>query len=85
MVNKNLQERYDDRFVNLRGSRVEVKNNDINRAMRTLKKIMQSEGIIKELRERRFYEKPSVRRKKAKAAARKRWLKTLAKQEMDEQ
>jgi small subunit ribosomal protein S21 len=59
----------------LRGSTVEVRNGDMNRAMRRLKKIVTTENILREVREREFYEKPSLKRKKAKAAARKRWLK----------
>lgn len=57
------------------GMAVEVRNNDVNRALRKLKKMMNNEGIFKELRDREHYEKPSLKRKKEKAAARKRWLK----------
>lgn len=64
-----------------RGTRVEVRDNNINQAMRRLKKILQQEGVFKELRDRRFYEKPSMKRKKARAAARKRHLKELAKRQ----
>jgi small subunit ribosomal protein S21 len=63
----------------LTGLYVEVRNNDINRAMRKLKKMINNEGIMKEVREREYFEKPSLKRKKAKAAARKRWLKQQAK------
>ena len=66
--------------VKLRGSRVEVRNNDVTRALRKFKKQMQEDGILQELRQREFYEKPSIKRKKAKAAARSRWLKQLSKQ-----
>lgn len=66
--------------VKLRGSRVEVRNNDVTRALRKFKKQMQEDGILQELRQREFFEKPSIKRKKAKAAARSRWLKQLAKQ-----
>lgn len=65
-----------------RGLYVEVRNNDVNRALRRLKKLVNNEGVLKELREREYYEKPSLKRKKAKAAARKRWLKKLAKDEL---
>ena len=61
------------------GTKVEVRDNNINQAMRRLKKILQTEGVFKELRERQHYEKPSMKRKKAKAAAKKRWQKELAK------
>lgn len=61
---------------------VQVHNNDIGRALRKLKKKVNNEGVLKELREREFYEKPSLKRKKAKAAARKRWLKKAAKEDL---
>jgi small subunit ribosomal protein S21 len=62
-----------------RGMYVEVRNNDVNRAMRKLKKMVTNEGVIKELRAKEYFEKPSLRKKKEKAAARKRWLKQKAK------
>lgn len=58
-----------------KGLYVEVHNNDVSRALRKLKKIINNDGLLKELRDREYYEKPSLKRKKAKAAARKRWLK----------
>jgi len=38
--------------------------------------MVNNEGVIKELKKREFYEKPSERRRRQKARARKRWLKT---------
>jgi small subunit ribosomal protein S21 len=64
------------------GMVVKVHNNDVNRALRRLKKLVNNEGVLKELRERQYYEKPSLKRKKAKAAARKRWLKKAAKEDL---
>ena len=61
------------------GLRVEVRNNDINGALRRFKKKVQEDGVLQELKERQYYEKPSETRKKAKAAGRKRWLKKLVK------
>ena len=66
-----------------RGLRVEVRNGDVNFALRKFKKKVQEDGILQELREREFYEKPSLKRKKAKKAARNRWLKKLAKDNGD--
>ena len=63
------------------GTKIYVKNNDIARAMRKLKKLMQQEKVFQTLKEKEFFEKPSIKRKKAKAAARKRWKKQLAQQE----
>lgn len=63
----------------IRGSRVEVRNNDFSKAFRRFKKKIQEDGILQELKERQYYEKPSTKRKRAKAAARSRWLKKLSK------
>lgn len=62
------------------GLSVEVRNNDVNGAIRRFKKIVQDDGILQELRQREFYEKPSMQRKKARAAARSRWMKKLDKE-----
>lgn len=65
------------------GLTVEVRNNDINWALRKFKKKVQEDGILQEYKEREFYTKPSEKRKRAKAAGRARWLKKLQKQEED--
>lgn len=65
--------------VRIQGLSVEVRNNDINKALRRFKKMIQEDGLIQEVREREYYEKPSAIRKKAKAAARARHLKSLKK------
>ncbi len=57
------------------GLYVQVRNNDVARACRKLKRLMQDEGIILEMRKRKYYVKPSEKRAKAKAAGRARWLK----------
>jgi small subunit ribosomal protein S21 len=55
-----------------------LKNNDIGRAMRKLKKVMQNEKVFQTIREKEFFEKPSIKRKRARANAVKRWQKYLA-------
>lgn len=67
----------------VKGLIVEVRNNDVNYALRKFKKKVQEDGILQEVRNREYYEKPSLVRKKAKAAARARWLKQKRKQEQD--
>jgi small subunit ribosomal protein S21 len=47
--------------------------------MRKLKKMLTNEGVFKELRDREHFEKPSIKKKKARAAACKRWLKQMEK------
>ena len=69
--------------IRQRGLRVEVKNDNITRAWRKLKKLLQDEGVTQELRDRRFYEKPSEKRNRKKAMAIKRWEKK--RQKIEEQ
>lgn len=61
--------------VRIKGLSVEVRNGDVNFALRKFKRKVQEAGLMQELREREYYEKPSAKRKKAKAAGRSRWLK----------
>ncbi len=63
------------------GIHVEVKNGQFERAMRKFKKKVTEAGIIQEVRERKFFVKPSEIKRKARDAGRKRWLR---KQKMDE-
>jgi small subunit ribosomal protein S21 len=46
--------------------------------MRKFKKKVLESGLLRELKERETYEKPTTARKKAKAAAKNRWRKKLA-------
>ena len=58
---------------------VEVRNNDINGALRVLKKRMQTEGIFNEVREKTHFKSKSEKKRLAKAAGRRRWLKKIEK------
>jgi small subunit ribosomal protein S21 len=53
-----------------------VRDNNVDQALRVLKKKMQREGVFREMKQRRFYEKPSNRttREKAEAIRRRRKL-----------
>jgi len=44
--------------------RVIVYNNQIEKAIRDLKRKLSKEGFYSEIKERRFYDKPSVQKKK---------------------
>jgi small subunit ribosomal protein S21 len=63
--------------IRQRGLFVEVHNNDVNKALRKMKKLLQQDGIHQALRERERFETPSMKRKKAKTRAEKRWQKKL--------
>jgi small subunit ribosomal protein S21 len=52
--------------------RIEVVDNQIELALKALKKEMQKEGLFREMKHRAFYEKPSVKRKRKRAEARKK-------------
>jgi small subunit ribosomal protein S21 len=59
-------------------SRVHVVENQIEPALKQLKKLMQRDGAFQEMKRRAYYEKPSVRRKRKAAAARRKRRKALA-------
>ena len=41
---------------------VEVRGNNVEKAMRVLKKKIQKQGLVKEIRDRQYYKKPSDKR-----------------------
>jgi len=64
--------------------RIEVRNNNVDKAMRILKKKLTEDGLFNELREREYYESRGTKRRKAKAAAKRRSERDLKKR-MEEQ
>jgi small subunit ribosomal protein S21 len=48
---------------------VVVRDNNVDQALRALKKKMQREGIFREMKLRNYYEKPSEKRAREKAEA----------------
>ena len=56
-----------------------VRDNNVDQALRALKKKMQREGIFREMKLRRSYEKPSEKRAREKAEAIRRSRKLLRK------
>ena len=57
-----------------------VRENNVDQALRVLKKKMQREGIFREMKARRAYEKPSEKRAREKAEAVRRSRKLARKQ-----
>lgn len=57
-----------------------VRDNNVEQALRVLKKKMQREGVFREMRQRKAYEKPSERRTREKAEAIRRSRKAKRKQ-----
>jgi len=61
-----------------------VRDNNVEQALRVLKKKLQREGVLRELKLRRHYEKPSERRTREKADAIRRARKQARKQAIRE-
>ena len=57
-----------------------VRDNNIDQALKVLKKKMQREGVFREIKQRRFYEKPSERKTREKGEAKRRARKLARKQ-----
>ncbi len=56
-----------------------VRDNNVEQALRALKKKMQREGTFREMKRRKFYEKPSEKRARQKAEAVRRARKLVRK------
>jgi|TARA_B100000902_G_scaffold384354_1_gene424409 small subunit ribosomal protein S21 len=54
---------------------IRVFNNNVEKAIRVLKKKMLKEGVIKELKQRRYYEKPSEKKLRLQKENIRRWRK----------
>lgn len=57
-----------------------VRDNNVDQALRVLKKKLQREGILREIRDKAYYEKPSEKRSREKNEAVRRHRKLLKKQ-----
>ena len=77
-TNKNKTRNF---FENKNGLYVQVRNGDLEQALRVLKKKVKRSGLVQECKSREFYTKPSEQRRIAKRKGVKRWKKYLAKRE----
>ena len=59
------------------GTSVEVRNDDVNGALRRLKKILERDNRQKDLARHEFYEKPSRKRKRRADSAKARWTREV--------
>jgi len=48
------------------GYTIEVRNNNVEKALRVLKKKLLKDGVMKELRDRQYYSKPSWKKREKK-------------------
>jgi small subunit ribosomal protein S21 len=51
------------------GLQILVRDNNVDKAMKVLKRKLQREGVFRELKRQRFYEKPSEKRARQKGEA----------------
>lgn len=85
-----MKYRQQDNRPIIRGLRVEVRDreyqsaNDIDNALRKLKKVVEKVGNLKKLHEKEFYERPGIKRNRKRAAAIMRWKREQAKNKMPE-
>ena len=68
-----------NRGKTLSGLKVTVRGDDLNGALRVLKKRMQIEGVFNELRERTAFRRKGEKKRLQRAAGRRRWLKKVDK------
>jgi small subunit ribosomal protein S21 len=64
------------------GTKVYVKDGNVEKALRKLKKKVQRNNTLQEVKERQSYVQPSQKRKTAKEAAKRRWAKHVRSQEL---
>ena len=64
--------------------RVEVRNGNVDQAIRILKKKLQLDGLFNELREREYYTSRAEKRRRSKAAAIRRQKREAVKRELEE-
>lgn len=69
-------------MAKLRGRSVTVQDNNVERALRKLKKKIQASNVLNDLRSKEFFEKPTTKRKRKRSAAVNRWEKRLAEQQL---
>jgi len=65
--------------------KVEVMDNQVEAALKTLKKVMIKGGLYQEMKRRVYYEKPSVKRKRKQAQARKKRRRALKRSRGDDE
>ena len=56
---------------------IKVSGNDVEGAIKLLKRKLQRDGLLRDLKERRFYEKPSVKTRRKQREAQKRRRKSF--------
>ena len=61
----------------VRSVEIQVVDNNVEKAIRVLKRKLQQEGLFREMKQRKYYEKPSVKRKRKEKEAQRRLRKKM--------
>ena len=72
-------------MASLTRAKVEVSDNQVEAALKTLKKVMLKGGLFQEMKRRAYYEKPSVKRKRKQAQARKKRRRALKRSRVEDE
>lgn len=75
MMNRNYKHTRKERPPRDEGLTVNVRDGNLEKAMRIFKKKVQKAGILKDAKEKRFFEKPSEKKQRKKKEAVRRWRK----------
>lgn len=81
--NNNRNNRRDDKQGFGKGLSVEVRNGNVEQAIRKLKKLVMKTGLMNEIRERRYFISNTEKRLKAEAAGRARRRREIAKDSVE--
>lgn len=65
-----------------KGKRIQVNDNNVEKALRKLKKKLTDSGLLQEVKDRMEFVKPTIKRKIAKSQAKRRWKKYLRDQQL---
>ena len=61
------------------GITIQVRNGNVEQALRVLKKKLQKDGLLKELKAKQYFEKPSEKKRRKKKEGIANWKKTQKK------
>jgi ribosomal protein S21 len=68
-----------------KGNKVIVQDDNVEKALRKLKRKVSDTNLLLDLQNKQFFTKPNIKRKLAKKQAIKRWKRFLASQELPKQ
>lgn len=71
------QKDFKEQHKMIKGLSVEVRNNDVNKALKIFKKKVMEDGLLNNIRDREHFVSKGKKRRLAQAAGRRRWLKRV--------